>query len=122
MQELPQILYCHCAYAQVISQSTKQKVLERLSESGVDFEAVPDLCEMSARRDPVLQEIALRPNLRIAACYPRAVKGLFTAAECPLPESAEIVNMRVLSGEESASALLSDPPCMPAGSSTEGGA
>jgi hypothetical protein len=111
MQELPQILYCHCAFAQVISQGVKEIVLERLTEAAVDFEAVPDLCEMSARRDPLLTEIAKQPNLRIAACYPRAVKGLFTAAACPLPEKgAEIVNMRVLNGEEAASALLRDVP------------
>src|SRR5438132_13153429 len=107
MQELPQILYCHCAFAQVISQAVKQKVLEQLLAAGVDFEAVPDLCEMSARRDPLLKEIASQPHLRIAACYPRAVMGLFTAAGCPLPENGpEIVNMRVLNGEEAASALL----------------
>jgi hypothetical protein len=109
MQELPQILYCHCAFAQVISQGVKQKVLEQLTAAGVDFEAVPDLCEMSARRDPLLKEIAGQPHLRIAACYPRAVKGLFTAAECPLPENGpEIINMRVLNGEEAASALLGE--------------
>ena len=107
MQELPQILYCHCAFAQVISQGVKQKVLEQLTAAGVDFEAVPDLCEMAARRDPLLKDIANQPNLRIAACYPRAVKGRFTAAECPLPENGpEIINMRVLNGEEAASALL----------------
>src|SRR5437588_6315092 len=107
MQELPQILYCHCAFAQVISQGVKQKVLEQLTAAGVDFEAVPDLCEMAARRDPLLKDIANQSNLRIAACYPRAVKGLFTAAGCPLPEKgAEIINMRVLNGEEAASALL----------------
>ena len=102
MQELPQILYCHCDFALVISQGVEQKVLEELSAQGVDFEAVPDLCEVSARRDPTLKEIAQRPNMRIAACYPRAVKGLFTAAACPLPENGpEIINMRVLNGEES---------------------
>ena len=99
MQKLPQILYCHCAFAQVISQSVKQKVLEELTAAGVDFEAVPDLCEMSARRDPLLKDIAGQPNLKIAACYPRAVRGLFAAAECPLPvPGPEVVNMRVLTG------------------------
>jgi hypothetical protein len=109
MQELPQILYCHCAYAQVISQGVKHKVLEELTAAEVDFEAVPDLCEMSARRDPLLKEIARQPHLRIAACYPRAVMGLFTAAACPLPENGpEIINMRVLNGEEAASVLLGE--------------
>jgi hypothetical protein len=109
MQELPQILYCHCAYAQVISQGVKQKVLEELLASGADFEAVPDLCAMSARRDPQLKEIADKPNVRIAACFPRAVRGLFTAAGCALPDQGpEIINMRVLNGEEAAAALLEE--------------
>ena len=85
----------------------KQKVLEELAAAGVDLEAVPDLCEMSARRDPLLKDIAGQPNLKIAACYPRAVRGLFAAAECPLPEPGpEVINMRVLSGDEAAAALL----------------
>ena len=46
------ILYCHCAYAKIVPAATKQEVLERLVRSGVPFEAVPDLCEMSARKDP----------------------------------------------------------------------
>ena len=47
-----------------------------LAASDVEFEAVPDLCEMSARRDPRLAELASAGSLRIAACFPRAVRGL----------------------------------------------
>ncbi len=101
------ILYCHCAFAQVIPKDVKQGVLERLSGSGADFECVPDLCEMSARRDPMLQQLAEQPNTRIAACYPRAVEGLFTAAGSPLKESGlEIINLRVLNADEAVEALL----------------
>jgi hypothetical protein len=52
MSEPPRILYCHCAYAQVVPKEVKEAVLRRLSESGVAFEAVADLCELSARQDP----------------------------------------------------------------------
>ena len=45
------IVYCHCAYARVIAPETKTEVLTRLAASGVEWEAVPDLCEMSARHD-----------------------------------------------------------------------
>ncbi len=101
------IVYCHCAFAQVIPKDVKQGVLERLAASGEDFECVPDLCEMSARRDPVLQQLSQQPNTRIAACYPRAVQGLFTAAGSPLTESGlEIVNLRVLNADEAIEALL----------------
>ena len=37
------ILYCHCAYAQVVPAETKAAVLDQLSTSGISFEAVPDL-------------------------------------------------------------------------------
>ena len=109
MATAPRILYCHCAYAQVVPKEVKHEVLERLAASGVSFDAVPDLCEMSARRDPKLQELAGAEDgaVRIAACYPRAVRWLFGAAEVPLPESGvEILNMRVAPAEEVVAALL----------------
>jgi hypothetical protein len=97
----PRILYCHCAYAQVVPQGVKEAVLRHLSESGVAFEAVADLCEMSARRDRSLQRLAAGEGIRIAACFPRAVKWLFAAAQAPLPsDSAEILNMRTQTAEE----------------------
>ncbi len=90
------VLYCHCAYARVVPEAVKNEVLAGLASSSIDFEAVPDLCEMSARRDPRLAAWAAAPEpLRIAACYPRAVKWLFSAAGSPLPEqTVQICNMR----------------------------
>ena len=52
------ILYCHCAYARVVPPDVKADVLDGLSNAGVAFEAVPDLCEMSARGDPRMRELA----------------------------------------------------------------
>ena len=89
------ILYCHCAYARVVPPETKNEVLDKLAQSGQPFDAVPDLCEMSARRDARLAEFSGCESIRIAACYPRAVKWLFSAAGTPLQsETAEILNMR----------------------------
>ena len=52
---------------------------------------------------------ATRPHsLRIAACYPRAVQGLFEAAGTPLPASVEILNMRTDSAQEIAAKLLAE--------------
>jgi hypothetical protein len=99
------ILYCHCAYAQVVPVETKTAVLEQLSASGVAFEAVPDLCEMSARRDPGLAEIASGGDATIVACYPRAVRWLFNAAGTPLPADVSVLNMRVSAAADVASAL-----------------
>jgi hypothetical protein len=101
------ILYCHCAFARVVPADVKSSVLSTLAASGIEFEAVPDLCEMSARQDPRLAELASGP-VRLAACYPRAVRGLFEAAGSPLPESAQILNMRVEPAEKVASALLQE--------------
>jgi hypothetical protein len=101
----PRILYCHCAYAQVVPADTKAAVLEQLSASGVSFEAVPDLCEMSARRDPGLAEIASRGEATIVACYPRAVRWLFNAAGTSLPDHVRVLNMRVAEAAEILSAL-----------------
>ena len=97
----PRILYCHCAYSQVVPHEVKHQVLEKLCGAGIPFDAVPDLCEMSARRDPKLAELAAGP-VRIVACYPRAVRWLFSAAGTPLPQGVEVLNMRV----EPAAAIL----------------
>jgi len=90
------ILYCHCAYAKVVPPEVKAAVLNGLSEADVEFDAVPDLCEMAAHGDARLRELASEGPLKIAACYPRAVKWLFAAAGAQLPEGAvRIWNMRV---------------------------
>lgn len=103
----PTVLYCHCRYAKVVPEPVKESVLKALCDSGLPFEAVPDLCELSARSDPSLQRLATGP-VKIAACYPRAVKWLFAAANAPLPQdSCEVVNMRNLTAEEAADKLLS---------------
>ena len=94
------IVYCHCAYAQVIPADVKQEVLRRLTESGVSFDGVADLCEMAARKDPWLVEIAGGGPAQIIACYPRAVTWLFSSAGAPLPaEGIRILNMRTESAD-----------------------
>lgn len=104
------ILYCHCAYARVVPPEVKASVLEGLANSGVSFEAVPDLCEMSARRDPRLAALASGGAVKIAACYPRAVKWLFSAAGSPLPqEAAEILNMRTATADDIVRSILPAP-------------
>jgi hypothetical protein len=102
----PKLLYCHCAYAQVVPKDTKEAVLKSLCSSGRPFEAVADLCEMSARRDPALKRLATDGSLKIAACFPRAVKWLFSAANAPLSlDAAEVLNMRTEPGEDVISGL-----------------
>jgi hypothetical protein len=96
-------------------------VLRKLCESGVAFDAVADLCEMSARQDPALQRLAGGSPVRIAACFPRAVKWLFAAAQAPLRyDAAEVLNMRTLTVEEVVAALFASElkPNLPSGKVT----
>lgn len=103
----PRILYCHCQYAQVVPKEVKDAVLRKLCEASVEFEAVADLCEMSARRDPALKRLADGGEVKIAACFPRAVKWLFHQAGAPLAiTTTEVLNMRVQGAEEVCNALL----------------
>ena len=101
MADSPRILYCHCNYAQVVPKETKEAVLRSLCDSGVAFDAVADLCEMSARQDPSLQTLAAAGRIKVAACFPRAVKWLFAAAKAPLPaDGTEVLNMRTKAASE----------------------
>ncbi|MBI5768328.1 MAG: hypothetical protein HZA93_11080 [Verrucomicrobia bacterium] len=95
MSSCPGILYCNCTYAQVLDPAAKAAVLRALCDSGQSFEAVADLCEMSARKDPALQRLTAGGDVKIVACHPRAVKWLFAAAGAPLdPARTEVVNLR----------------------------
>jgi len=103
------ILYCNCTYAKVVPPEVKKEVLRRLCESGVAFDAVADLCDMSARKDPALKRLVESGSVRIAACYPRAVKWLFHAAGAPLPaEGVDVLNMREANADDVIRQLLPD--------------
>ena len=122
MNEKPRILYCHCTHAQVVPKEVKEAVLRKLCESCAAFEAIADLCEMSARKDPALKRLAESGAVKVAACFPRAVKWLFHQAGTPLPiESTEVLNMRVQSAEEVSAALFSAElrPNLPTGKATK---
>ena len=112
MSKPNRILYCHCAFAQVVPPETKSAVFEHLCGSDASFDAVPDLCEMSARRDPALEQIADTDDVAIVACYPRAVRWLFTGAGITLPEGVRVLNMREQSPADIA-ASLDLPPAAP---------
>jgi len=90
----PKVLYCHCAHADVIPAETRTRVLEALAASGAPYEAVADLCERAARKDPLLARMAGEPELQVIACWPRTVRWLFAAAGAPLSADVVIHNMR----------------------------
>ncbi len=88
------LLYCHCAHAKVVPEATKQAVLSALAASARPFEAVADLCEMSARKDPALVRLLAQPGVQIVACHRRAVAWLLNAAGTALPSETVVHNMR----------------------------
>src|ERR1700676_2416828 len=100
------ILYCHCAYARVIAPEVKTAVLTGLASLNADWDSVPDLCEMSARRD--VAGLGSGGAVRIAACCPRVVRSLFQAAGAPLPPEAKILNMRTQTPEQVLHGLLQE--------------
>lgn len=115
------ILYCNCTYAQVIDPAVKAAVLRQLCDSGRSFEAVADLCEMSARKDPALKRLAAGGEVKIAACYPRAVKWLFASAGAPLDAAqTEVLNMREQTAATVGERLRADGilPNLPPGKAT----
>lgn len=105
---MSRILYCHCAYARVVPVQTKAAVLEGLSQAGVEFDAVPDLCEMAACRDPRLAKLAAGAPLRIAACYPRAVKWLLASAGVEFGPGTAVANMRTDTPDVVLQAILAE--------------
>lgn len=107
------ILYCQCAFAQVVPPEVKSAVLDGLAASNMSFDAVPDLCEMTARRDGAVEQIA-GDGSTIVACYPRAVRWMFSAAGHPLPETTRILNMRTDGAPEILSALALPAAAEPA--------
>jgi hypothetical protein len=82
--------------------------LQRLSDSGVDFDAVADLYEMSARGDGEQAQLAQGEIVKIGACYPRAVRWLFSAVGASLGEGVKVLNMRVDSADAVSAALVNE--------------
>ncbi len=108
MGQSMRVVFCSCTYGNVVPREVKHEVLKALCASGVAFDAVPDLCEMSARKGPAMMRIAESANVRIAACYPRAVRWLFHAADASLrDQGVALLDMRQQSAEQVVAGLLS---------------
>ena len=89
------ILYCHCAYADIVPEATKRAVRAALAGAEGRVEEVADLCELAAAGDPHLADLAAGDGpLHVVACHERAVRWLFDVAGAPLPGSATVHNMR----------------------------
>ena len=91
------VVYCHCTFANVIPAEVKNAALAEIIASGLNSQAVPDLCQMAAEGDERLGVIAAAEETTVVACYQRAVKGLFDRAGYPLKlddDAVTVLNMR----------------------------
>ena len=118
MPEPLHILYCHCAYSDLVPDAVRDRVLGAVAASGVRYTAVPDLCLLAARKDERLLQLAREPGLRIAACTPRTVRWLFHAAGAELPAETPVLNLRADDAEVVLHGLLDDAAA-PAGDCPE---
>jgi len=107
---MKKVIFCHCEYSGVMPEDTKWDVLTGLRSARVDFTAMTDLCEMAAKQDPALKELAGSPNTTIIACYPRAVHWLLHAGGAGVEQDAvRVLNMRTMSAESILEQLVDAP-------------
>jgi len=82
-------MVCKCAERHLLDPEALEK-----ARNETHAVCVPDLCELAAKSDQLLQEFVTQPAPIIYACHPRAVKALFVHADAPLPEDAQVVDLR----------------------------
>jgi NAD-dependent dihydropyrimidine dehydrogenase PreA subunit len=100
------ILICQCSARGLLSKSDKADSLVLSGQAVV----VSDLCQAAAEKDPILGEIAAAESPVIYACHPRAVRALFAFAGTPLPENAQLINLRTPILPHSHTPTLPHPP------------
>lgn len=101
VEKKSKVILCQCAFTRILPSQVKTEVRAGLDQAGVEYEEVSDLCKLAAHQDPKLDELANEEGMKIAACYPRAVKWLFHSAGKPLDEEkVEVLNLREQSSQE----------------------
>jgi Pyruvate/2-oxoacid:ferredoxin oxidoreductase delta subunit len=95
----------------MVSETARARLAEVLGSAGISFESIGDLCELAANKDPVLAAWANTDQLKIVACFRRAVKWLFARAGASLDDDrVELFNARTGDIDEIISALTADGP------------
>jgi Pyruvate/2-oxoacid:ferredoxin oxidoreductase delta subunit len=90
----------------MVSETACAHLAEALGRAGIAFESVADMCELAANKDSALAACANTNQLKIVACFPRAVKWLFDRAGAPLDDDrVELFNARTGDIDEIISAL-----------------
>ncbi|MDD4870216.1 MAG: ferredoxin family protein [Kiritimatiellae bacterium] len=75
------LLFCLCSGRRFVTDETKRAILDGLRTTGPQFVTISDLCGMAVKKGRELKEMADRANkIAVMACYPRAVKWLFSMA------------------------------------------
>lgn len=100
------VLFCHCAYTDLLPETTRRQLLDSLSAAGQAVHSVADLCLLASRRDPLLTQLAQTENLIVLACYPRAVRSLLQYAGVAFSETTRFYNLREQSAEDILRAIL----------------
>jgi NAD-dependent dihydropyrimidine dehydrogenase PreA subunit len=104
----PHVVYCECAYYDIIPRASREQILAGLRQNGVAPEVASDLCGLAANRDPRLKTWADGGSLAVVACFPRAIRWLFHAAGVPLNGQVRLFNMRTQSPAEIIRELMKD--------------
>jgi NAD-dependent dihydropyrimidine dehydrogenase PreA subunit len=93
MHDNEKILFCRCRYSDIIADSVKAHIQNVLSNSGLEFETVDDLCGAAAETPLTLRELSKDGTVEVFACFPRAVTSLFKYAGART-DNLKVYNMR----------------------------
>lgn len=99
------ILFCGCAYSDVIDAETKRKVLGALEASELRFRIVSDLCRAAAFERDFLIKLAEENTLKVVGCFERSIKWLLEWAGVD-SGGIEFFNMKTNSAEDIISSLI----------------
>jgi len=101
------VLFCHCAYTDLLPETSRRQLLDSLNATGQKVHSVADLCLLASRRDPLLTDLlAQKDDLIVVACYPRAVRSLLRYAGIACSETTRFYNLREQSAEEILQAIV----------------
>jgi hypothetical protein len=76
------ILYCHCANANIVPEAVKNDVLSHLCEKNITFLAVSDLCGVCAKGHQFISSnISNHNELKVISCIKTPLKGYLILRE-----------------------------------------
>ncbi len=88
------ILFCACSFSNLLDNELLLRLIKAANDAGKEYEVVDDLCRIAAKKP---ERLKMMGGATVVACYPRAVKSLFSNAGCC---TEEVINIRKNGGEE----------------------